>query len=269
MADERPDRAVEPDPAGGAAADGPDVSIVIPFQDERENLAPLRDELTAMMSATPTARFEVILVDDGSTDGGAATAEDLCREDARFALLRHGRHRGKSAALLTGFAAARAPVVAVLDADLQNPPAEIPRLLAELERGGWDAVLGVRAKRRDPWRVRAASRIANRARRWVLGDEALDVGCALMCFRRELAENLPRFEGLHRFLPAFWRAGGARITQVGVAHRPRTRGESKYTVRGRAWRGLVDLFGVRWLLARSVGDGERRSGATSYEERDR
>jgi dolichol-phosphate mannosyltransferase len=200
--------------------------------------------------------WEVVLVDDGSTDGSLDRMRQQARRDARYRVVRHGRNAGQSAALVSGFAVARGDVVVTLDADLQNPPAEIPRLLEALE--GHDVVSGVRAKRRDTWAVRTAGKIANRVRGWVLHDGVRDVGCALKAYRREQLVELPAFNGLHRFLPALLKARGARITEVPVGHRPRAHGQSKYTIRGRLWRGIADMFGVRWLIRRSVHHRDAR-----------
>jgi len=232
----------------------PEISVVIPFFDERENLPELVVELARMMDSLPERTFEVVLVDDCSTDGGSEVAAALARADPRLRLLRHARNYGQSAALASGLAATRGAVVVTLDADLQNDPADVPRLLAALE--GFDLVSGVRTKRRDSWLRRVSSRVANHVRDAVLHDGISDVGCSLKAYRTELLRELPVFDGMHRFLPALLALRGARIREIPVHHRPRRHGESKYGVHNRLWRGLADLCGVRWLQRRSLGHRE-------------
>jgi glycosyltransferase involved in cell wall biosynthesis len=189
-------------------------------------------------------------VDDGSTDG---TREALLALQPRYPalrVLRFRRNAGQSAAFLAGFEAARGEVVVTLDADLQNNPADIPRLLRELE--GKDAVLGVRAKRRDSFLRRASSRVANAVRRAATGDGLTDVGCSLKAVRREHLVDLPRFDGVHRFFGTLLVWKGVRLVEVPVDHRPRRAGRAKYNLRNRAFRTLLDLLAMRWLRARTV-----------------
>jgi glycosyltransferase involved in cell wall biosynthesis len=195
------------------------------------------------------------MVDDGSRDG---TGEWLVREAARdprlVAVLLAGNH-GQSAALAAGFRRARGAVIVTLDADLQNDPADLPRLLAAL--GSADVVSGVRARRQDRWLRRLSSRIANAVRRKVLGDPLTDIGCSFKAYRREALEGVPLFAGVHRFLPALCVFRGARLVEIPLAHRPRRHGVSKYGVGNRLWRGLYDLIGVRWLKSRMLRYRER------------
>lgn len=227
----------------------PAVSVVIPVFDEEESLPRLVGEVRAALDGAAIA-FEAVLIDDGSRDGSLGVARRLAAEDRRFRVLRLPRNRGQSAAMGAGFRAARAPVVVTLDADLQNDPADIPRLVAELE--GWDVVSGVRAKRRDSLVRRLSSRIANRVRSAILRDGVSDVGCSLKAYRSEYLREVPVFNGMHRFLPALVAMQGARIKEVPVSHRPRVHGVSKYGIGNRLWRGIADLAAVRWLQARWV-----------------
>jgi len=158
------------------------------------------------------------------------------------------RNAGQSAALAAGLARARGAIVVTLDADLQNDPADLPKLLEALADA--DVVSGVRAKRNDPWVRRVSSRIANGVRRAVLGDPVTDIGCSFKAYRREVLEGLPMFSGVHRFLPALCVFRGARFAEVPLNHRPRAHGVSKYGVGNRLWRGLADLNGVLWLRSR-------------------
>ncbi len=168
-------------------------------------------------------------------------------------ILRFPRNQGQSAAMHAGFRAARGEVVVTLDADLQNDPADIPRLLELLDEGdGCDMVSGIRQQRRDGFVRLAASRIANKVRNWVVGDTVSDVGCSLKAYRRSFLLKLPAFNGLHRFLPALFQIQGARIRELPVSHRPRVHGVSKYSINNRLWRGIHDLVGVRWLQKRWV-----------------
>jgi dolichol-phosphate mannosyltransferase len=229
-----------------ASSHSPALSVVVPVFDEEPNLEPLVREIAAGLAGLD---YELLLVDDGSRDGSAATLGRLAAGEPRLRVLRHDDNYGQSAALFTGFAASRAPVVATLDGDLQNDPADVPRLLALLDQG-WDVVSGVRTRRRDSWVRRVSSRIANSVRRALLADGISDVGCSLKVYRAEVLRRLPPFRGLHRFLPALTQLEGARVTELPVAHRPRRHGASKYGIGNRLWRGIADLLGVWWLRRR-------------------
>jgi dolichol-phosphate mannosyltransferase len=226
-----------------------DLSIVIPAYNEVENLEPLLSELRAALTPLPGSH-EIVLVDDGSSDG---TAERIAAEAARDARVRPvilERNAGQSAALAAGLSRARGRVIVTLDADLQNDPADLPQVLAALEHA--DVVSGVRAERQDTWVRRVSSRIANGVRRSVLGDPVSDIGCSFKAYRREVLEGLPMFVGVHRFLPALCVFRGARYAEVKLRHRARRHGISKYGVSNRLWRGLADLVGVAWLKSRLV-----------------
>ncbi len=226
----------------------PRISVVVPVFDEEPNVAPLVAEIGAALAGLD---FELLVVDDGSRDATAATLARLAAEEPRLRPLRHDRNYGQSAALATGFAAARGELLVTLDGDLQNDPADAPRLLAEFERG-FDVVSGVRQRRQDSWVRKVSSRIANGVRRRVLDDGITDVGCSLKAYRTRVVKRLPPFHGMHRFLPALARMEGARITELPVAHRPRRFGKSKYNISNRLWRGIADLLGVWWLQRRWV-----------------
>lgn len=225
----------------------PDLSLVIPIFNEAENLRLLCDEIERGLAGEPW-NYEILWVDDGSTDGGGQILEDLCREVECAQTLQLAQNSGQSVALIMGFRAAKAPIVVTLDADLQNDPADIPQVVRALD--GYDLVSGIRAVRQDSWIRRISSRLANATRRFFLGDSIIDVGCSLKAYRREWLRELPALDGLHRFLPCVLEAQGARIRQLNVGHRPRLHGESKYGVHNRLWRGLYDLVGVRWLVKR-------------------
>jgi dolichol-phosphate mannosyltransferase len=230
----------------------PELAVVVPVHNETENVEPLLAEIQAALA--PVARFEAIYVDDGSTD---ATPAILAAAAARFPFLRVLRHRkncGQSSAILTGVRAARAPVVATLDGDGQNDPADIPALLARWRAEPADGrpvlAAGQRTRRQDTWVRRMSSRIANGVRSRLLGDSTPDTGCGLKLFAREDYLALPFFDHMHRFLPALFLRAGGRILLVPVNHRPRERGRSHYGIHNRLWVGLVDLLGVMWLQAR-------------------
>jgi len=227
----------------------PELSVILPVFNERENLPPLLEELQRALHATART-FEILLVDDGSTDGsaGVVRAAALASPDVTGILFE--RNAGQSAALAAGFRIARGEVLITMDADGQNDPADIPALLAAL--GPVDVVSGIRSRRADGWRRRASSAIANSVRRAVLGDHIVDTGCSLKAYRRRVIEGIPFFVGAHRFLAGICEIRGARIAQIPVHHRPRRHGVSKYGVGNRLVRGLRDLIGVRWLRSRLV-----------------
>jgi len=228
-------------------SDPPLLSAVVPAYNEVESLPSLLAELRTALDATKRS-WELVLVDDGSTDGTAALLLSEAANDPRLVIVRFEKNAGQSAALAAGLARARGDVVVTLDADLQNDPADIPTLLAAL--AGADVVSGVRAKRNDSWVRRVSSRVANATRRAVIGDSVTDIGCSLKVYRREALVGLPMFVGVHRFLPALCAFRGARVVEVPVHHRPRTRGVSKYGMGNRLWRGIHDLVGVSWLKHR-------------------
>jgi dolichol-phosphate mannosyltransferase len=227
----------------------PELSLVIPVYNEQDNLPILAAEIAAAIRPLGLP-YEVLFVDDGSTDESPAVLAHLARADPALRVLRQRRNSGQSAALDAGFRQARGAVVVTLDADLQNDPADIPRLLAALD--SCDVVCGVRRKRQDGWLRRVSSRIANAVRNRVTHETVTDVGCTLRAVRAEYLGRIPVFAGMHRFLPTLLRLAGARVTEVEVNHRPRLHGEPKYNIRNRVWRATADLLGVRWLQQRWI-----------------
>jgi glycosyltransferase involved in cell wall biosynthesis len=226
-----------------------ELSIVVPMFNEVDNVPLLWGELEAVL-AKMGRRAEVIFVDDGSTDGSGEAVQALTKRDARVRLLSFEANAGLSAAFKAGYAAARAPIVATLDADLQNDPADIERLLAALE--GADAAVGYRERRRDHWRKRISSRIANAIRNRVTGDRVRDSACSLRVMRRECLAAILPFSGMHRFVPTLLRLAGYRVVEVPVNHRPRGLGRSKFGIWNRALPAFLDLLVVRWMMRRTV-----------------
>lgn len=230
----------------------PHLSVVIPAYNESPNVEACYRELAGVLDAIGRPA-EVVFVDDGSTDGTFAALSSLAAGDPRVRVIRFRRNAGQTAALDAGFRAARGGVVVTMDADLQNDPRDIPRLLAALEGPrGADAACGWRVDRRDPWHKRAASRVANAVRRRFTGDGVHDTGCTLKAFRRPAIERLRLYRGMHRFLPALLLLEGFRVTEVPVGHRPRRAGTSKYGNWRRLWTGLADLWAVRWMARRRL-----------------
>lgn len=227
----------------------PQLSIVAPVYNEAGNLERLVAETRDAIEAAGLD-YELILVDDHSTDGSRDELVALATDNERLRVLSLERHAGQSAALLAGLRAAIASLVVTMDADLQNDPADIPAIVALLE--DHDVVSGVRAKRRDTLLRRLASRVSNRIRRLVLGDPCTDIGCALKGYRAAALEDVPPFDGLHRFLPLLALRHGGSYAELPVRHRARTEGASKYNIRGRFLRGVLDLFGVSWYRRRAV-----------------
>ena len=226
------------------SSSAPDISVVVPVYNEEENVATLQNEISRALSGK---KFEIIFVDDGSSDTTAARIER--RSEIR--VLRFEKNAGQSAATYAGLHAARGATVILMDGDLQNDPADIPKLLGEMARGA-DLVCGYRASRKDTMVKRITSRIANFVRSRFTGDGVRDTGCGLKAMRRECVEAMVPFKGMHRFVPALVKGAGYRLVEVPVNHRPRQFGQSKYGLGNRALRATVDMFGVRWLLARRL-----------------
>lgn len=231
-----------------------EISVVIPVRDEAGAIGALIDETAAMLS-TLAVDAEILCVDDGSVDGGADAMRAARRRGAPLRILRHAAPRGQSAALLSGVLAARGRWVATLDGDGQNDPADLPALWAPARAAPDDPptmFCGWRRDRQDSTRRRLASRAANVLRGRILGDRAPDSACGLKLFPRALFLALPRFDHMHRFLPALALAAGATVRSVPVSHRPRLSGRSKYDNWGRLKVGVVDLLGVLWLKRRAL-----------------
>ncbi len=222
----------------------PAVSVVVPLFNEEENVPILQSELTAALSGLD---YEIIFVDDGSSD---RTVERIASGPG-IRVLRFEKNAGQSAAMYAGLGSARGATVVLIDGDLQNDPADIPRLLAEIERGA-DLVCGYRAQRKDTLVKRTTSRIANFVRSRFTKDGVRDTGCTLKAMRRECIGTLLPFKGMHRFIPALVKGAGYRLVEIPVNHRPRKFGLSKYGLGNRAVRATVDMFGVRWLLSRRL-----------------
>lgn len=224
------------------------ISIVIPFYNEEDNILPLAEELAALSSRWP--ELEAVFVDDGSQDSSwdriqsAASAHDFLRP------LRHDANRGQSAAMLSGLHAASGDVLVTLDGDLQNDPADIPLLLDAIE--GCDVVCGYRGKRKDSFSRLMASRIGNTVRNWFTRDGVRDTGCSLKAFRCECISDLPPLDGVHRFMPAYFKLHGRSLKEVRVSHRERVHGSSKYTNMKRLPRTLFDLIGFCWYRKRLI-----------------
>ncbi|BBK41066.1 dolichol-phosphate mannosyltransferase [Allostella vacuolata] len=230
----------------------PELAVVIPVRNEAENIAPLVAEIRAALGGRTT--FEIVYVDDGSTDDTVARIRALQPAVPELRLVRHRASCGQSAAVRTGVRAARAPWIATLDGDGQNDPADIPGLWAMAAGPGAPPDLGLvagrRTKRRDSRAKRWASRIANGIRARLLGDDTPDTGCGLKLFRRDDFLDLPGFDHMHRFLPALFIRRGQKVVSVPVNHRPRTRGTSNYGNLDRLLVSFGDLVGVMWLMRR-------------------
>jgi dolichol-phosphate mannosyltransferase len=219
-------------------------SVVVPLYNEEASLPVLQQELGSALSGLD---YEVIFVDDGSVDRTAERIETA----PNIRVIRFEKNAGQSAAIYAGLTAAREATIVIIDGDLQNDPADIPRLLAEITRGA-DLVCGYRLKRQDTLVKRLTSWIANTVRSRYTKDGVRDTGCTLKAMRRECVTALLPFKGMHRFIPALVKAAGYRLVEIPVNHRPRRFGESKYGLGNRALCATIDMFGVRWLLSRRL-----------------
>lgn len=225
------------------------LSVVVPVRNEADNIRPLIEEICAVL--TGVVDYEIVYVNDGSTDGTALHLKGMQRECPQLRVIRHATSCGQSTAVRSGVKAARGDWIAMLDGDGQNDPADIPKLLTALDEGVELVGGNRRQKRRDSMIKRVSSVVANSVRSRLLHDSTADTGCGLKLIRRDVFLDLPYFDHMHRFLPALVIRHGGRVASVAVNHRPRARGRSNYGTLDRLWVGVIDLFGVMWLQRRS------------------
>ncbi|MCX7933842.1 MAG: glycosyltransferase family 2 protein [Planctomycetota bacterium] len=226
-----------------------DISVVIPVYNEEECLPCLEKELLAVLYSY-SYPWEIIFVDDGSSDQTPFLLRKIAEKEPRCRVLRFAKNCQQSAAFAAGFRAARGAITVTLDADLQNDPADIPLLLSYMAQ--YDCVCGWRKDRKDNWFRKIQSAIANRIRNWISGESIIDTGCSLKAFRTDLLQQIYLFKGAHRFLPTLMRMVGANVIEVPVNHRPRYAGKAKYGMWNRVFVATWDLFGVRWLKNRKL-----------------
>jgi len=238
----------------------PRISVVVPVMNEAGNVATLLNEIVTALRGG--AAFEALFVDDCSSDGTLEALTQLKSEVPELRVIAHDVNCGQSAAIRSGILNARGELIATLDGDGQNNPADIPKLITQYDRAGRPEderlVAGQREKRMDTWSKRMASRVGNGVRGWLLKDKTRDTGCGLKLFERDAFLRLPYFDHMHRFLPALFMREGYQISHVDVSHRERQSGTSKYTNLQRLLVSLSDIFGVIWLRRRARMPGQRR-----------
>jgi glycosyltransferase involved in cell wall biosynthesis len=226
-----------------------EISVVVPVYNEEGNLPLLIPKLVGVFEDLARS-YEMIFVDDGSSDGSRRILKEMASQYPSFRIFCFKENRGLSAALVAGMREARGGKIVTLDSDLQNDPADIPRLLEYLDH--YDMATGWRQKRDDPWLKKMSSTIANRIRNWVSDENIQDSACTLRAFKRRCIQEIPVFNGMHRFLSTLAKMEGYRIIEVPVLHHPRRFGKSKYNIRNRMVRSFIDLLGVRWMKRRAI-----------------
>ncbi len=246
--------------SGSRSGDTPRLSVVVPVMNEDGNVKTLLEEILGALRGRVS--FEVLFVDDLSTDETLERLKALKADAPELRVIAHDLNCGQSAAVRSGVLLARGVLIATLDGDGQNNPADIPKLLAHYERAGRSEnermVAGQREKRQDTLSKRLASRLGNGVRGWLLKDGTRDTGCGLKLFERQAFLRLPYFDHMHRFLPALMLREGFEISHVDVSHRERQSGKSKYNNLQRGWVSLSDLWGMLWLKSRARMPGSRR-----------
>jgi len=225
------------------------MSLVVPVYNEEENLPILIPEMTEVLQGLGKS-YEMIFVDDGSTDGSRALLKRMIAQDPQIRLLGFKRNCGETAAGAAGLKEARGKIVITMDADLQNDPKDIPKMLDYLKN--YDMVSGWREKREDSRIKRITSKIANGIRNWLSKESVRDSGCTFRTYKRECLQNLKLYKGMHRFMPTLVRMEGFRVIEIPISHRPRKFGVSKYNTWNRMWRAFVDLLAVRWMKNRHI-----------------
>jgi glycosyltransferase involved in cell wall biosynthesis len=228
-----------------------DLSVVFPVFNEEGNIPILLEEIATALRGQPWS-YEMIAVDDGSVDRSLEILQQSKKKYPNLRVLTFEKNSGQTAALDAGWRAAKGTYVVSLDADLQNDPADIPRMMRLLEQSHSDMVIGVRVNRQDTFARKMQSRIGNGVRNWITGDQISDTGCSLKLVKRSAIERVALYTGMHRFLPTLVRMQGHKVIETPVNHRPRKFGVSKYGAMNRALRGLVDCFAVRWMSKRAL-----------------
>jgi glycosyltransferase involved in cell wall biosynthesis len=226
-----------------------EISVVVPVYNEEGNLPVLIPALVEVLKGLGHS-YEMIFVDDGSSDGSRRILREMASQYPFLRILRFKENRGLSTALVAGMREARGEKIVTLDSDLQNDPADIPRLLEYLDR--YDMATGWRQKREDKWLKKISSKIGNLVRNWVSGENIQDSACTLRAFKKECIQEIPVFNGMHRFLSTLVKMRGFGIIEVPVAHHPRRFGKSKYNIRNRMVRSFIDLLAVRWMKRRTI-----------------
>jgi dolichol-phosphate mannosyltransferase len=226
-----------------------DISVVIPVYNEEENLPSLISELTEVLGGLGKS-YEMVFVDDGSTDQSRKILRERASQNPQIRMLGFKKNCGETAAGAAGLKEAMGKVVITIDADLQNDPKDIPRMLEYLK--DYDMVTGWRQEREDSWVKRVTSRIANGIRNWLSGEAIRDSGCTFRAYRRECLQDLKLYKGMHRFMPTLVKMEGFQVIEIPIAHHPRKFGESKYNTWNRMWRAFVDLLAVKWMKSRHI-----------------
>jgi len=226
-----------------------EISVVAPVYNEEGNLPFLIPKLAEVLKGLGRS-YEMIFVDDGSSDGSRRILKEMASQYPFIRILRLKENRGLSTALMAGMREARGEKIVTLDSDLQNDPADIPRLLEYLDR--YDMATGWRRKREDTWLKKISSKIGNGVRNWLSGENIQDSACTLRAFKKECIQEIPVFNGMHRFLSTLVKMKGYRIVEVPVSHHPRKSGKSKYNIRNRMVRSFIDLLAVRWMKRRAL-----------------
>jgi dolichol-phosphate mannosyltransferase len=228
-----------------------DLSVVFPVYNEEENVPILLGEIAKALAGEPWT-YEIVAVDDGSGDRSLEVLREARKTYPNLRIITFEKNSGQTAALDAGWRAARGDFVVSLDADLQNDPADISKMMRKREELGVDMIIGVRVNRHDTWSRRMQSKIGNGVRNWITGDRITDTGCSLKLVRREAVDKVRLYTGMHRFLPTLVRMAGYKVTEMPVNHRARRFGVSKYGAMNRAFRGLVDCLAVRWMGKRML-----------------
>ena len=226
-----------------------DISVVVPVFNEEENLPILIPQIVEVLRPLGK-RYEMIFVDDGSTDRSRQLLKEMVSQYPRIRILGFKKNCGETAAGAAGLREARGGIVITIDADLQNDPQDIPTMLEYLK--DYDMVTGWRQKREDSWVKRITSRIANRIRNQLSGETIRDSGCTFRAYKRECLQNIKLYKGMHRFMPTLVKMEGFRVIEIPIAHHPRKFGVSKYTTWNRMWRAFIDLLAVKWMRSRHI-----------------